>query len=57
MHLSPTRKPGYCFAAGGLCIVGAIAFTSEEGRWVGLIGLATGTVLLVAGVYLLFREG
>ena len=57
MHLSPTRKPGYCFAAGGLCIVGAIAFTSEEGRWLGLIALAAGTVLLVAGVYLLFREG
>jgi len=57
MRLGPTRKPGYCFVAGALCIIGAIAFTSDEGRWLGLIGLATGTVLLVAGAYLLFREG
>ena len=57
MNLSPTRKPGYYFTTGALCIVGAIAFTSEEGRWLGLIALAVGTVLLVAGVYLLFREG
>ena len=57
MNLSPTRRPGYCFAAGGLCIIGAIAFTPEEGRWLGVTGLVIGTVLLVAGAYLLFREG
>ena len=40
-----------------MCIIGAIAFTPEEGRWLGVTGLVIGTVLLVAGAYLLFREG